>query len=115
MKTIVNIGGKDRQVQIDAGIAYDYEIETGRPLAADFDEILSGGSMVRAAQLFYTVLATPIRLQGGVVDFTPRDVSVWAIREPDKMKQIGQMVADAFNTIVDVEDEPVEDEKKTKE
>ena len=109
MQTSIEIGGKVRAIQVDNGTAYDYEITTGRALHNDLAEITSGQSLVKAVDLIYTCLVTPIREKGGVVDFRPRDVSVWITENPEIVDQFGRILTDAFVVPADVEDT----EKKT--
>jgi hypothetical protein len=96
MQATINIGGKDRMVWMDMGIAYDYEVTTGRALHGDINDIVSGGSLVKVVDLLYTALTVPIREKGGIVDFRPRDVAAWIAKEPTAAEKFAKLLNDAF-------------------
>ena len=96
MQATIHIGGKDRAVWVDMGIAYDYEVTTGRALHSDINEIVTGGSLVKVVDLLYTALTVPIREKGGIVDFRPRDVAAWIAAEPTAAERFAKLLNDAF-------------------
>lgn len=108
----LKIGDKERTVWLDMGIAYDYEITTGRALHEDIADITTGKSLVKVVDLLYTALSVPIREKGGVVDFRPRDVAAWIAKEPKAAEQFARLLNDAF-AIPAGEAGEGDDEKKT--
>jgi hypothetical protein len=112
MQTAIFIGGKERPVQVDMGLAYDYEITTGRALHEDINAITSGLSLVKIVDLMYTALAVPIREKGGIVDFRPRDVAAWIAETPTAAEKFARILNDAFG--IPVSDEPLPDEGEKK-
>lgn len=108
----IKIGGKERQIWLDMGIAYDYEITTGRALHADINDITAGASLVKVVDLLYTALSVPIREKGGTVDFRPRDVATWIATEPNVTEKFARLLNDAFAIPHDEAGEGEEEKKK---
>jgi len=92
----LKIGGQERLIWLDMGIAYDYEITTGRALHQDIADISTGQSFVKIVDLLYTALSAPIRDKNGVVSFRPRDVATWLAKEPEAGETFARLLNDAF-------------------
>lgn len=114
MQVTLFIGGKERAVQVDMGLAYDYEVTTGRPLHEDINHIVTGNSLVKIVDLMYTALAVPIRERGGVVDFRPRDVAAWVAESPTAAEKFARIMNDAFSIPASDQPESEQGEKKSK-
>jgi hypothetical protein len=96
MQATINIDNKDRVVWLDYGIAYDYELMTGRTLHTDLAGLKANYSIVILADLFYVALSVPIREKQGIVDFRPRDVARWMHQEPPVVERFLKLLDDAF-------------------